>query len=301
LNCVVVHPGAHKTASSFIQKAIRADANTLERQLGLISRGYRDLTDIPIIQEMKGSQPRCGVPTQAKLDDFQRKLRSFNIDPEQPLLISNEGLFGSLRPDENAHLYPNAGRHTEILYSMFKDRLRVVFYIRHPLDYFISAYVQRVQSGYIVEWSSFKRTFHPERLAWSKPLLDIMNCVGKDNVLVVPYDYIRDDPFGYCNAVLNFFGLRFSSLPQRPENISLSDTALRVALAAYPHLEQKERRSLRKYLQRQLSGPAYEKFYPFTAQEVSSFLTAYAPETERLTKLLQPRFSSYVLRWLDRA
>jgi hypothetical protein len=160
LNCVVVHPGAHKTASSFIQKAIRADANTLERQLGLISRGYRDLTDIPIM---------------------------------------------------------------------------------------------------------------------------------------------RDDPFGYCNAVLNFFGLRFSSLPQRPENISLSDTALRVALAAYPHLEQKERRSLRKYLQRQLSGPAYEKFYPFTAQEVSSFLTAYAPETERLTKLLQPRFSSYVLRWLDRA
>lgn len=299
---VTIHPGAHKTASTLIQRALRAEFEDTRSGISLISR--KECRELPILRDMQLRDTELladavARPTTATLNEIHSTMRKVGIDPDKPILISDEGLFGSYRLDLLPHLYPFTGQHLDILTDIFGDRIRVVFYIRNPIEYFVASYIQTIQSGHLVHWDEYRQHFTPEKLSWLKPITEIVKRVGAKNTLIIPFDAIKTSTLSYCDTMLAFTGFSLSqeSLPKKTINPSLSDKAMQVALAAYPHLERSERRDLRKHLQRSLSGKSYTKFDPFTDEEIHDFLRRSEDDILHLAELCPPELRHHVIGW----
>lgn len=299
---VTIHMGTHKTASSLLQKALRNEAKTISEQIGLFGRKINDLHSLPIFKTAFENSKSPIADFSGTGDALVTEIAARGVDPDGPILISDEDIMGPHRMDRGKRAYFRTLPISTALQEVFGDRLRFVVYLRDPMGFFVSTYVQRIQSGHVVNWEAYKKYFSARRLSWISVIDDLHAVVGPENVHIVLYDEIKSGALEYCNQVFHYapegVGLSGRTLASGSVNRALPERGLQAAAAAYPFLEHEERRKLKLFLQDMLKDDK-TKYFPITRQEAEKFLSRAEEDIRRLSEVVTPERKPIVESWLD--
>jgi hypothetical protein len=183
-----VHLGAHKTASSFLQKNLNLHRDRLmdEHALGLVTRA----TLMPsafgqeIYEVSQGRHPESDVTDAAKVS-----LRSLLPDGDGNVLITNEDLICHL---EIQDFYQNAESAIRYLRTALRAfDLHVIFYIRKQADYLESIYMQLVHLGRRARFVQFMKRAAPVDLSWLRAVEAMERALPPGCVHLRAFEQIR--------------------------------------------------------------------------------------------------------------
>lgn len=93
--------------------------------------------------------------------------------------------------------------------------VKILLILRNPISYIYSQYNQFVKQGGAVTLRSLldDETFWLKRnivrkYEYDKLVSRVFELFGKDNTLVLPFEYLRDDASGFCSRIYDFLGVR---------------------------------------------------------------------------------------------
>jgi hypothetical protein len=274
---VAIHVGAHKTATSLVQKYVRDRPKELE-PFGLSYISRSDMNDyVGWGKHLETSPELLHQRVTEELSD--RKVRI--------VFASHENTLGRPVIDGESGLYPRAHRNlTALKKALDGFDTTIVFSIRPQIDFLQSYYLQMIHEGKHVTFPDWMASLAIDSLSW-KPIIEIISDVfGKENPILVDFLRIYD---GQNEFLQDFFwridpGIRVKPQYKPVRNPSISAKGLQIALAANPYLSgRKERRAMRKFLQKHFSNRKYPRPV-LVDEELSNKLSAlYSSEYEDLT------------------
>jgi hypothetical protein len=248
------HVGAHKTGTSLFQSYLAENRPKLRtRRVLYVRRGIADVI------ARAGDDPELAEQAARHLRRFHR-----NRDSYDTFLASYENAIGPpFAADCPGRLYPrSAARIATLVESLRPFRPKILLSIR-PVDEFVeSYYLQSIhQGGYLGFDAWLERYVDLDLLSW-RPLVDeIVSAFGDGAVAVVDFRLIKTHGSEvYLRELLRHV------VPGPPPavgtrpvtNASISDKGLRLALAANPHLRDRdEQKAMRRFLQAQFSNVQY--------------------------------------------
>lgn len=274
---VVYHVGAHKTASSLLQKFMRDNREILrQNRICCLSRGE--------MNDYVG----WGKKLLTRPENLEQRIAEALEDPwYRTLVISHENTLGPPFKEGAAHLYPRGPELVAQLASALQPwPSRIFFYIR-PQDEFVeSYYLQRVHQGHRLSFAEWLDEIDLDALSW-QPLVDAMTQhFGPERVEVVDFGLIRQGQNEFIADFLRRIDPETQIEPDyRPiRNPSISDKGLRIALAANKHLRNDwERKAMRTFLQKHFSNRRYPRPVLFSEKQKMRLRARYAGEYEQLT------------------
>jgi hypothetical protein len=274
---VVYHLGAHKTASSLLQKFMRDNPDVLRRHR---------LVYLP-----RGEMNECvgwGKRLLNRPEDLESRIGERLSGPRSRTLVtSHENTLGPPFKTGATHLYPRGPEIAARLATALRHwPSRVVLYIR-PQDEFVeSYYLQRIHQGHTLSFAEWLEELDLDRLSW-RPVVDaLVTHFGAERVEVVDFGLIHR---GQNEFVADFFrrvdpGIRVEPDYKPVRNASISAKGLRIALTANKRLRSdRERKALRKFLQTHFSNRSYPRPVLFSEDQKRQLREAYAREYEELT------------------
>jgi hypothetical protein len=299
---VTVHPGLHKTASSFIQTALKTARPDFRRTTEILLKDVNSTRELPVLGDLFTACRRNHTPDvdaiSARVGDLRDALDKAGIDIGKNLVISDEDLFGRFRLDKGLVAYEHAAAGLAVLKNVFGDRLRLVVYLRNPVHYFLSGYIQIFQSGGESNWNDYQHLFDAKRLNLHAIAQALATQLEPEHCRFVLFDEIKRDPLAYCNAILQFGPERLTErhLPTKVVNESLSAPALKIAEVAFPSLDTDARKALRRFLLKHVKGA---KFFPFTPEQIGTYFDQAKPDLDRLAAMMTPAQAEHIRKWAD--
>lgn len=210
---ILIHIGAHKTGSSFLQQKV----------FPYLSDTYA--SGHPIIRQQKDplmdlqSKLLFASPILINYDDESRKIFEYIEKLEENnILFSNESFFGN--PFEN---YRDHFICADSLKQIFpKAKIFIVF--RKQDDWIESLYKLTIQWGKNVKindflnykkyrfqntqiWSSFRLNFDVKTIDWLPYIENYMKLYGPENVLALPYELLVKDSCKFLEKFYSFSGI----------------------------------------------------------------------------------------------
>lgn len=89
--------------------------------------------------------------------------------------------------------------------------IRIILILRNPLTYIVSAYSEYIKAGGTLSMHNFLHYYDSNGLAVKlayKPLVQkIGNIFGSDKLLVLPYEWLKDDQLAFFTALTDFLGI----------------------------------------------------------------------------------------------
>ncbi len=195
---VYLHIGAHKTATTSLQKLVKENRHELTRQnIWSVPRIFPDEPSFARLTWIDALGKTQKVPVN-QLDanpHFQVICNAFSSrrPAGMDLLISDESIAGRLI-GETSSLYPHAGRRIDVLSQVFRDEpLRVILYIRHQDTFIESAWMLQVIRGRTTRtFDDFFAGIDCDALSWCRVADDIARVVGPTNLQISAFEGIHD-------------------------------------------------------------------------------------------------------------
>lgn len=244
---LIAHLGAHKTATSLVQKYFKAKSKHYHAQ------GIKFLT-----REQVSPYISWGDRIVKKGDKFRDYLISAaGKTKADNLMFSNENVLGRPFPRREG-LYPN---HEPILKSL-KDatgsfETKIVYGIRPQVDFLQSYYLQRVHQGDFMTFNQFLEEIDLDTISW-KPMVDCMkDTFGEKNVIILDFSLIKKGQISFIKHFLDVTvgeGIDINSDYDEVHNPSISDRGLQFALRMNPLLKKGETGNVRRFLQANFSN-----------------------------------------------
>lgn len=160
-----IHLGAHKTASTHLQQALRARRAALDAA-GVVYLGPAELRKGPLAL---GAVARGdGAAVEGQL----RRALHVHLQLGRRLLLSDENLLGPLLPQGHLpveQLYPQAeARLSRILRAAGQEAATVFLALRDPAGFLVSSYSQRLMSGRLLPFQDFLAGRDLAQVRWSE-------------------------------------------------------------------------------------------------------------------------------------
>jgi len=185
---LIVHAGAHKTASTHLQNRLLENENLFVKS-GCYYLGSEKIRDE--FGTLWYALGRSDTP-----DEQKRKLAA--LAAGQPrLLISDENIVGGFKDLMNgpnrATLYPKAiERLARLAQLVAPNPLHIAMAVREPSSYYVSVYNQLLLSGRFQTCERFSKGLDPTAVKWSDILRPIAKIPGVAEVSIWRYeDYHR--------------------------------------------------------------------------------------------------------------
>lgn len=185
---IIVHAGAHKTASTHLQNRVLENENLVVKS-GCSYLGPEKIRDQ--FGTLWRALGRSDTP-----DEQKRKLAA--LAAGQPrLVISEENIIGGFKDLMNgpnrAILYPKAvERLARLAQLVAPNPLHIAMAVREPSSYYVSVYNQLLLSGRFQTWERFSKGLDPTAVKWSDILRPIAEIPGVAAVSIWRYeDYHR--------------------------------------------------------------------------------------------------------------
>lgn len=256
---VILHVGAHKTGSTFIQGALAQNRALLAAAgVGCVAR--RDVGLGP----MKAWINRKQLPVaRAYLRDLIEAQ-----SPGLPVIVSYENLFGTTSLDRGEGICSKARQRARKLRQLTEGyETKVVVYIRAQAAFLESCYLQVVQQGRAIPFYDYLQKIPFWSLSWEEPVAAFE--AEFPGLEVRCFEAIREGDRAF---VLEFLRIctRFFGVDPRPieagldltevwGNPSYSGPGLQLALAAASVLDEAERRHFRRLLQTTFSTETFRR------------------------------------------
>ncbi len=265
---VALHPGAHKTGTSLIQKFMRdrpqemqqmravaiprADCSTLIGW-GQVPRDRPELLREAVLAAAGGQ----GSPTPARGRHPSRWWRSAPRPP-RTVIVSHENSLGPPFRGRTPGLYPSARECAQAIASSIGEMdLRVIYYIRSQEDFLESYYLQTVHQGGTATFEEWVSQLDVPSLSWAPAVTALGEVFGAGRVMVRDFAEIRRGQNEFLSSFLRSCDPGLDpSVDYRPRrNISVSQQGLDLALAMNPLLRTpEERKAVRTFLQANFSN-----------------------------------------------
>jgi hypothetical protein len=185
---IIIHAGAHKTASTHLQNRVLENENLVVKS-GCSYLGPEKIRDQ--FGTLWRALGRSDTP-----DEQKRKLAA--LAAGQPrLVISEENIIGGFKDLMNgpnrAILYPKAvERLARLAQLVAPNLLHIAMAVREPSSYYVSVYNQLLLSGRFQTWERFSKGLDPTAVKWSDILRPIAEIPGVAAVSIWRYeDYHR--------------------------------------------------------------------------------------------------------------
>ena len=185
---IIIHAGAHKTASTHLQNRVLENENLVVKS-GCSYLGPEKIRDQ--FGTLWRALGRSDTP-----DEQKRKLAA--LAAGQPrLVISEENIIGGFKDLMNgpnrAILYPKAVERLARLAQLVAPNLpHIAMAVREPSSYYVSVYNQLLLSGRFQTWERFSKGLDPTAVKWSDILRPIAEIPGVAAVSIWRYeDYHR--------------------------------------------------------------------------------------------------------------
>ena len=185
---IIIHAGAHKTASTHLQNRVLENENLVVKS-GCSYLGPEKIRDQ--LGTLWRALGRSDTP-----DEQKRKLAA--LAAGQPrLVISEENIIGGFKDLMNgpnrAILYPKAvERLARLAQLVAPNPLHIAMAVREPSSYYVSVYNQLLLSGRFQTWERFSKGLDPTAVKWSDILRPIAEIPGVAAVSIWRYeDYHR--------------------------------------------------------------------------------------------------------------
>ncbi len=193
------HIGLPKAASSFLQWGL-----------------FRYHPQLHVVGPYPESQPLLATVDELRRDDTAdvealgqqfRQLADEMLDPDRMWGVADERLSGNLLADKRRV------RNAERLRMMYGD-IKIVMILRHPLTYLRSAYNQSVRIG---ETKTLNQLIRETQSRDEIGMYGVINypamielyqgLFGKDNVLYLPMEFLREDETGFLTHITDFLAI----------------------------------------------------------------------------------------------
>lgn len=185
---ISLHLGAHKTASTHLQKSLQRAPGKLAAE-GIRFRGPKYLRD-PDHKLAKATQTGG-----ADLSDiFGPDPLTTVADGAERLVLSDENLLGQAFNDaQPGVLYPRArGRIERLLDALSPSPVTLFVGIRNPGPWLASLYSQKIKGGHYMRFDQFCAGFRPTDLRWSGLIRRLLAINPHQGIVVWRHeDYVR--------------------------------------------------------------------------------------------------------------
>lgn len=252
---LIVHAGAHKTATSLVQKFARDKPDALAR-LGWRFIGRGDCN------EYIG----WGDALERQASALRERITSeLAVDGAHAVLLSHENTLGRPFIPGEPGLYPRAAANLRALAAATGGHgwdTTVVLSIRPQSSFIPSYYLQHVHEGGFRLFHDWLADLELSGLSWGPVIAAAEREFGQERVVVVDFRRIQEGQRAFLRAFFEAIDPTLDlDTDYRPlRNPSISAKGLQIALAANPFLStREERQAFRKFLQSQFSNRDYPR------------------------------------------
>lgn len=218
---LVFHVGAHRTATTFLQRTLKRNSTALTEQ---------GISYVPMNPDVaKAIDPHnAGAADTA---DVARRMAALWPDDASTVLMSWEAMIGL--PYQGGSLYGERRRFLSILAqaaAISGRELSTVLTFRRQDDFLNSYYGLMIKAGYVITPDEFKARFDIAHLSWGDIFADLQE-IG--NASAVPFEICRTSTEQYIGHVVAPTGITPTALrlTEPPANEGFGKVAL--ALTAY--------------------------------------------------------------------
>lgn len=275
---VIYHVGAHKTGTSLVQSYLSENRRALRKQdVTYLTRGTLENW----VRGIDGASDDPGALDRRLGEAFLRR-------PDGVVVASYENTLGPPFSSKLPGLYPRAEERAAALRkALAQYSAKVLLSIRPQSAFLESFYIQTVQQGGYQTFAEWFGNLDHEQLSW-RPVVDtLVSTFGRDAVEVIDFSTIRDGALAYLRGFLDRIDpdVRLDEAEAPRDNASLSDKGLRIALAANPHLTDKdERATMRKFLQEHFPNTRYPRPVLLSEAERAKLDARYSADYEELVR-----------------
>jgi len=284
MKTIYLFPGAHKTGTSYLQKALETCRDQIEaRGFGLARRGkyYSELHE----------------PLRIKIDEFEPHLEEvrekaklvFGVDDlNRNLILSIENLFGEFSQSP----YRGARKVLTNLKAIFPDhRVKCVFYIRRQDTFLESNYVQSIHKGRDWDWDEFWEEYKDTDLSWFEIIRPMKRNVENGDFVLRTFETLRRSEKLFLQEFFEQIdGLPVDEFVQtcagnlEETNISLSKKGLDVARTGFQKIESRsEREKYARHLQ-QIFGVNRDERFSMPSDLRVKIAKTFSEDNQRLLK-----------------
>ena len=186
---LVLHVGAHKTASTTFQIGLRPHAKLFsDHGVAVVSKQYKVNGD-EIYRRYRSAYTHDNPKDlRDTLAPFFDTVRSTGV---HTALFSDEDLAGLL-PGGRSGFYPQARERIEGLIDAAKaHKIRVLLYIRRPDTFLESCYKQFFSIGRPILFEEYLSSLALTEWSWRFVVDQIEAAVGRENLVVRPFEALR--------------------------------------------------------------------------------------------------------------
>jgi hypothetical protein len=170
---IVLHLGAHKTATTYVQAALELSRGRL-RDVGV---GYVPLTQLRSTVTERLGFGRRGLP------DAARRLLEEHRGSNR-LILSDENIIGGLKPT-GAGFYGRRGmRLAKLLNALDGREIQICFAIRSYGEFISAMYCEYIRHHPFVTAQSYLRRFNPQTFSWLPVIQTFIATAGAKNVVI---------------------------------------------------------------------------------------------------------------------
>lgn len=201
---IFIHLGAHKTATTFVQRNLAANADVFEKQgwkLIWFQVDYKKARQLFI--KLRGNKNL--KPRQEKLLDSA--FQQIQNDPSD-IILTYEGFLGSSSMQQGK-LYASRAVAINILKEKFSGRnIKVGFCIRSFPDYIESTYNYRVSVGQTkASFANYTKSVSVRKLSWFKIIESLSDAFGEDNLVLWTYEDFKKDSGAAFSKIVQAAGI----------------------------------------------------------------------------------------------
>jgi hypothetical protein len=288
---LVLHVGAHKTGTTLVQKALRANREAFATRGYdvLIRNEYENLTEG---YHSRWRRQGASLGNVTKAFEMVRDAAT-----QDSLIISHEDILASVHSFRTGPLYAPADNVLRIAHKVLQpERTTVLLYVRRQDRFVESSYLQTVRVGSTKTFAEFMEPVTAENLRWDSLVEKIRETLPADAEMRVNYfesiKELHSRPF-----VREFF--RQTGVGVVPKfsfnteavNRGYSDAALKLALVGNAELEAEDRRKLRLFLDANFSNVTHPSPLLLTQDQREEMLAALAPSNKALHEMMSDGLS----------
>lgn len=221
---VALHVGAHKTATTHLQQAIRAQRRALLAQgVGFFGPPHFRSHRFPFREVMawRGAPEALRARHAPGLVGRHARLSR--------LVLSEENILGGAHDDEmfeQGRFYPRAGaRLARFMAAAGAERVTLFLAVRDPASFLLSAYSQKLLSGSPLAFDSFIGALAPVRLSWLELLARLLAVPGVAHCVVWRFEDYPAVAGEVLDRMLAPAGAVRVPLPEQPAHQGLSARA----------------------------------------------------------------------------
>lgn len=268
-----IHIGTHKTGTTAIQRAFKADEKALLKE-GLVRLRSCDRIALPSLQTAELAE----MTTLLRQEAERRSARPVRY------LMTCEGFSGDpLTGYADAPVIASRLRAATQGFDV-----RIILFLRRQDDFIESLYTQRIHEGRSETFEEFLRLIRLEEMSWLRLTEAYAAEFGRENLIVRRYHKaFYPEPADLLADFCKIVGVRQELIARslgRVRNQGFSREAVELARSCNPHLDKERQKQLRQLLQPLSAKPVHSRYAYFTEQQREQLLALHQAANDEVAR-----------------